>query len=69
MNDKDREFISEEGRRINAMPVLSSLEEMLEEDFSAWCKTAEFPDYADFILVKFFGQSNPYSINEVNRFY
>jgi len=58
MNDKD--LIAEEYRRINAMPVLSGLEEMMEEDFTAWCENGGYPDYADFIKAKFFGCSNVY---------
>ena len=69
MDEKDKEFIAEEVRRINAVPVLSSLEEMMEEDFNAWCKTGGFPNYADFIIVKFFGHSNPYSLSDVDRYY
>jgi hypothetical protein len=56
MNDK--EFIAEEYRRINPEPVLSSLEEMLEDDYTAWCKSNRDPRITSFLKAKFFRSSN-----------
>jgi len=53
MNKHEAEFIAEQQRRINPSPVISSLEEMIEDDYKAWIKSGRSPVFNEFLKSKF----------------
>ena len=53
MNKYEAEFIAEQQRRVNPSPVISDLEEMIEDDYKAWIKSGRSPVFNEFLKSKF----------------